>query len=67
MCTILNTTTSQNLQHTSGEELLLLAVLGPANLKPQIDHELDRRALVCAASSRSIVPNPFTALTGHAA
>jgi hypothetical protein len=71
MGTLLKTTTGQrNLRETSGEELLLLAVFGPAYLKHQIDHELDRRALTGIAGGTGVVPQPaavFSGFCGHAA
>jgi len=72
MCIILNNTQGQNprgqnLRQASGEELLLLAVLGSANLKPQIDNELDRRARAGTAGGRGVVPHPAAIYAGHAA
>ncbi len=69
MCIILNNN-RKNLRKASGEELLLLAVLGDSNLKPQIDQELDRRARISAAGGRGVVPHPipmFSGFSGHAA
>lgn len=60
-------TTPKPLTLASGEELLLLAVLGPSYLKPQIDRELDRRALTGIAGGRGVAPHPTSMLSGHAA
>lgn len=67
MCIILKTNSGQNLRHVSGEELLLLAVLGHSHLKPQIDNELDRRARTGIAGGRGVVPHPVSIFSGHAA
>lgn len=67
MCTLLKTTTGQNLRRASGEQLLLLAVFGPSYLKHQIDQELDRRALTGIAGGRGVVPQPTSMFSGHAA
>ena len=65
---MLNSSTQTLLRHASGEELLLLAVLGPSYLKPKIDRELDRRALTDVVTSHAVLPNPFfTATSGYAA
>ncbi len=66
MCIILNNTNGQNLRQASGEELLLLAVLGHAHLKPQIDSELDRRARTGVAGGRGVVPHPTPIYSGYA-
>jgi hypothetical protein len=72
MSTLSLTTTSHrpNLRKASGEQLLLLAVFGPKNLKQKIDDELDRRALSVAAGGTGVVPHPatmFSSYSGHAA
>lgn len=64
---MLNTSTQTPLCHASGEELLLLAILGPSHLKPKIDRELDRRALADFVTSHTILPDAFTTMSGHAA
>ncbi len=50
----ISTTNRRDLSRESGEKLLLLAILGPSTLKPQIDQELDRRALRDTVHSISI-------------
>ena len=67
MCIILNNNTGQNLRQASGEELLLLAVLGNAHLKPLIDSELDRRARTGIAGGQGVVPHPAPVFSGYAA
>ena len=67
MCTILNNTNGQNLCRASGEELLLLAVLGSPQMKMKIDRELDRRARMDIAGGRGVVPHPTAMYCGHAA
>ena len=51
--------TPSSLRRASSEELLMLVLFGPTDLKPQIDIELDRRALagVCSARPASRVLN----------
>ncbi len=67
MCTLLNINSGQNLRQASGEELLLLAVLGNSHIKPQIDRELDRRARTGVAGGQGVVPHPAPIFSGHAA
>ena len=55
---MLTTTATQDLDHKSGEELLLLAIFGPQRMKPRIDRELDRRALSATAGGTGLVPHP---------
>ena len=57
---MLNYTTQKSLRHASGEELLLLAVLGPAHMKPKIDKELDRRAMSDNLADGAALADPFT-------
>jgi hypothetical protein len=67
MYTMFNTTKGQNLRRASGEELLLLAVLGPSSLKPQIDQELDRRALTGITDGMNVMIRPISMMPGRAA
>ncbi len=62
-----NPTNRQDLRRASGEELLLLAVLGPSSLKPQIDRELDRRALSDTLNSISIAASMTAGQEAYAA
>lgn len=56
-----------NLRHASGEELLLLAILGNQNLKASIDRELDRRAMVDSVGPQAMMPIMHTAFSVSAA
>jgi hypothetical protein len=67
MYTISHTTKGQNLRQASGEELLLLAVLGPSSLKPRIDQELDRRALAGITGGVNVMIRPISMISGRAA
>ncbi len=64
---MLNSSTRKSLRQASGEELLLLAILGPSNMKPKIDRELDRRALADVVTHSAILPAAFVPTAGHAA
>ena len=63
----LNAPIGQSLRQLSGEQLLLLAVLGSGSLKPKIDRELDRRAVACAATPRRTSADARIASTAYAA
>jgi len=64
---MLNSSTQTSLQHATGEELLMLAILAPSNLKPNIDRELDRRALADVVTSHAVLHGPFTEMPEYAA
>jgi hypothetical protein len=64
---MLNLTTQISLRQATGEELLMLAIFGSEDLKPQIDNELDRRAMTGVAGGRGVVPNPVAMFSGYAA
>jgi len=67
MFTHSNTTKGQKLRQASGEELLMLAIFGPADLKPRIDNELDRRALASTARGMEFTAYTATSQSGYAA
>jgi len=52
MATLTHNTRIQNIQHASGEQLLLLAVFGTDRLRQRINRELDRRARLTRDVSR---------------
>ena len=60
---MLTTNHTQNLRKASGEELLLLAILGSPKLKARIDRELDRRAMADTVAPQTMMPVMHTAFT----
>jgi hypothetical protein len=70
MYTLKKTDIRSDLRQADGGELLLMAVFGPADLKPRIDRELDRRALAGTAGGGGFMTRSTTfmqSVSGHAA
>lgn len=64
---MLNRNQSQHIRRASGEELLLLAVLGSEDTKGRIDRELDRRAIEGTAGKRPLRPGWRSSFSAGAA
>lgn len=64
---MLSTKQSQRIRRASGEELLLLAVLGSKDTRGRIDRELDRRAVEGSAGKRPMRPGWRSSFSAGAA
>jgi hypothetical protein len=64
---MLSTNHGQNIRQSSGEQLLLLAVLGPKDMRGRINRELDRRAVMDTVGQRSHRPGWRSTWTAGAA